>query len=46
MYPLRFVDVWHRPGHMDAEEADEWRRPILARQQFLEMDEHSPFVRG
>jgi len=33
------VDVFERAGHMDAEEAAEWRRRILARQAFLDLSE-------
>ena len=35
---LWFVDVCERNGNMDVTEADEWRRRILARQQFQEID--------
>ena len=34
---LRFVAVLERGGRMGLEEADEWRRRILARQAFLEL---------
>ena len=40
---------WERVHREQAKvnaEADEWRRRILARQQFLEMDEHSSPVRA
>jgi len=35
---LRFVDAWERSGLLKAVEADEWRRRILARQRFLELE--------
>jgi len=35
---LWFVDVCERNGNMDQAEADEWRRRIMARQGFLELE--------
>ena len=32
---LRFVEVWEQTGHMAQEEAEEWRRRILAWERFL-----------
>ncbi len=31
---LRFVDLWERTTHTDAEEADEWRRRVVAWRRF------------
>ena len=39
---LWFLDVCERSGNMDQEEADEWRRRILARQRFLALDTDGP----
>ena len=36
---LRFVEVWEKADHMSPEEANEWRRRILARQAFLAVDD-------
>jgi len=38
---LRWIDTFERGG-MPQKEADEWRRRILARQQFLELDTETP----
>jgi len=38
-HALHGVDVFERAKHMDAEEAAEWGRRIVARQRFLEMGE-------
>ena len=43
---LRFVEAMERGRHMGRAEADEWRRRIIARQRFLELDEHSSPVRA
>lgn len=39
---LWFVDVCERNGNMDHAEADEWRRRIVARQEFLGLDTETP----
>ena len=39
---LWFVDGCECNGNMDRAEADEWRRRILARQRFLELDTETP----
>jgi len=36
---LRFVDAWERWGTLSAEEADEWRRRIVAKHRFQALDE-------
>ena len=37
-HALHGVDVFDRAEHMDAEEAAEWRRRIVARQRFLSLE--------
>ena len=39
---LRFVDICERGGGTPPEEADEWRRRILAWQAFLEVEGGRP----
>jgi hypothetical protein len=38
---LRFVEVMERGQNMSQVEADEWRRRIVARQTFLELNEEA-----
>ena len=39
---LRFVDICERGGGTPPEEADEWRRRIVAWQRFLEAEDSRP----